>query len=205
MVQMTGRSDWTRAVVFDDERVVANAGRRCWPATLARRLGIEALVDAARAISGDRAGRGEPGPQGDDAGARRWRSARTASMTATCCAAGRTRRCWASGRGAVDAGDVPAGVHVRACPPARPRARPRRWRGRGRRAPAPAMSGWSSTSTLRRRGPRPAKQGAGFGYTHVRGYHPMLATRADTGEVLHIRLRKGSANTRGARCASSTS
>src|SRR6185436_15098650 len=28
-----------------------------------------------------------------------------------------------------------------------------------------------------------------------RGYHPILATRADTGEVLHIRLRKGSANT----------
>ena len=41
-----------------------------------------------------------------------------------------------------------------------------------------------------------AKQGAAFGYTRVRGYHPILATRADTGEVLHIRLRKGSANTR---------
>jgi hypothetical protein len=39
------------------------------------------------------------------------------------------------------------------------------------------------------------KQGAGYGYTHVRGYHPILATRADTGEVLHIRARKGSANT----------
>lgn len=37
------------------------------------------------------------------------------------------------------------------------------------------------------------KQGAGFGYTRKRGYHPMLATRADTGEVLHVRLRKGSA------------
>jgi hypothetical protein len=40
-----------------------------------------------------------------------------------------------------------------------------------------------------------AKQGAGFGYTHKRGYHPILATRAGTGEVLHIRARKGSANT----------
>jgi len=38
-----------------------------------------------------------------------------------------------------------------------------------------------------------AKQGAGFSYTRRRGYHPLLATRADTGEVLHIRLRKGSA------------
>jgi hypothetical protein len=36
-------------------------------------------------------------------------------------------------------------------------------------------------------------QGAGFGYTRQRGYHPLLATRADTGEVLHVRLRKGSA------------
>ncbi len=40
-----------------------------------------------------------------------------------------------------------------------------------------------------------AKQGAGFGYTHTLGYHPILATRADTGEVLHARMRKGSANT----------
>jgi hypothetical protein len=45
-----------------------------------------------------------------------------------------------------------------------------------------------------------AKQGAGFGYTKVLGYHPILATRADTGEVLHARMRKGQANTqRGAR------
>jgi Transposase DDE domain group 1/Group II intron, maturase-specific domain len=39
------------------------------------------------------------------------------------------------------------------------------------------------------------KQGAAYGYTKLLGYHPILATRADTREVLHIRLRKGSANT----------
>ncbi|HTX12424.1 MAG TPA: IS1380 family transposase [Solirubrobacteraceae bacterium] len=39
------------------------------------------------------------------------------------------------------------------------------------------------------------KQGAAYGYTKVLGYHPILATRADTREVLHIRLRTGSANT----------
>jgi hypothetical protein len=39
------------------------------------------------------------------------------------------------------------------------------------------------------------KQGAGYGYTRVFGYHPILATRADTREALHIRLRQGSANT----------
>jgi Transposase DDE domain group 1 len=35
------------------------------------------------------------------------------------------------------------------------------------------------------------KQGAGFGYTGERGYHPLLATRSGTGEALHVRLRKG--------------
>ncbi len=39
------------------------------------------------------------------------------------------------------------------------------------------------------------KQGASYGYTHVLGQHPLVATRADTGEVLHLRHRKGSANT----------
>ena len=38
-----------------------------------------------------------------------------------------------------------------------------------------------------------AKQGAGFGYTKVRGYHPQLATCAQTGQVLMSRLRGGSA------------
>jgi len=40
-----------------------------------------------------------------------------------------------------------------------------------------------------------AKQGAGYGYTGRLGYHPLLATRAGTNEVLHVRLRKGQANT----------
>lgn len=39
------------------------------------------------------------------------------------------------------------------------------------------------------------KQGAGYGYTKKLGYHPIAAVRADTGEVLHIRNRKGKANT----------
>ena len=38
-----------------------------------------------------------------------------------------------------------------------------------------------------------AKQGAAFGYTGVRGYHPQLATCAQTGQVLTSRLRGGSA------------
>ena len=44
------------------------------------------------------------------------------------------------------------------------------------------------------------KQGASYGYTRQLGYHPILAVRTDTGEVLHIRNRKGKANTqRGSR------
>jgi hypothetical protein len=44
------------------------------------------------------------------------------------------------------------------------------------------------------------KQGASYGYTRQLGYHPILAVRSDTGEVLHIRNRKGKANTqRGSR------
>jgi hypothetical protein len=38
-----------------------------------------------------------------------------------------------------------------------------------------------------------SKQGAGFGYTKVRGYHPQLATCAQTGQVLFSRLRGGPA------------
>jgi hypothetical protein len=37
--------------------------------------------------------------------------------------------------------------------------------------------------------------GSDFTYTHTRGYHPLLAVAAGRGDVLHARLRGGSANT----------
>lgn len=40
-----------------------------------------------------------------------------------------------------------------------------------------------------------AKQGAQFGHTHTLGYHPLLATSAETGDLLHARLRRGAAST----------
>jgi Transposase DDE domain group 1 len=46
------------------------------------------------------------------------------------------------------------------------------------------------------------KQGAGFGYTKRRGYHPLVASRSDTGEVLHVRLRKGKRTAAAACCGS---
>jgi hypothetical protein len=38
------------------------------------------------------------------------------------------------------------------------------------------------------------KQGASYGYTKQLGYHPLLASRAGSGEVLHVRFRTGKAN-----------
>ena len=50
-----------------------------------------------------------------------------------------------------------------------------------------------------------AKGGAAYGYTRRLGYHPLVASRADTGEVLHLRMRTGSANTARGPSGSSTS
>jgi hypothetical protein len=40
-----------------------------------------------------------------------------------------------------------------------------------------------------------AQQGAAYGSTRTLGYHPLLASRAESGEVLHARQRTGRANT----------
>ena len=37
-----------------------------------------------------------------------------------------------------------------------------------------------------------AKHGAAYGHTKVLRYHPLVAVRSDTGEVLHSRMRSGS-------------
>jgi hypothetical protein len=49
------------------------------------------------------------------------------------------------------------------------------------------------------------KHGAGYGYTHKLGYHPLLATRATTGEVLHPGCAKELPTPSAARAGSSTS
>ena len=40
-----------------------------------------------------------------------------------------------------------------------------------------------------------AKEGAAYGYTKTLGYHPLVATIADTGEIVAIANRDGNANT----------
>ena len=49
------------------------------------------------------------------------------------------------------------------------------------------------------------KGGAAYGYTRQLGYHPLLATRADTGEVLHAGMRTGRPTPPAAPSGSSTS
>ena len=68
-------------------------------------------------------------------------------------------------------------------------------RGRGKLARAQARAPGDRRRQLHRGGLWQGQAGRVFGYTRVRGLHPILAGRADTGEVLQVRLRKGSANT----------
>ncbi|MCA1679035.1 MAG: IS1380 family transposase, partial [Actinobacteria bacterium] len=181
------------AVVFDDERVVANAGVML-PALLARRLGVEQLVDAIVDL-GDRAG-----------GANSGRKVMT-MLSAMVLGADCIEDCdmLRSGQtGAVLGHRVAApstlGTFLRAFTFGHVRQLDRVLADSLQRA-------WAASA-----GPGEDrlvvdvdsfvgevhgydKQGASFGYTRKRGYHPILATRADTGEVLHIRARQGSANT----------
>ena len=145
-------------VVFDDERVVSDAGVML-VATLAGRLGIEAL-----AVNLVRLRRDRPGP----ANAGRKIMALVFAMIlgadsiddCDVLRAGRTRP--SAGRldpGAVDVGDVPARVHVRACPAARRAAGPVDRAGlEGRRRPRRGAAG-RRCRQLRRRGLRPVEAG----------------------------------------------
>jgi hypothetical protein len=181
------------AAVFDDERAVADAGIVV-AATLAGRLGIEALVDE-RVVLGERVGAGNEGAKVmtlisamalgadciDDCDV--LRSGRTADVLGHRVMApstlGTFLRAFTFG-------------HVRQLDRVLGEALQRAWAagagpGEGRLV-VDVDSFVGETYG-------PKKQGVAFGYTRVRGYHPILATRADTGEVLHIRLRTGSANT----------
>ena len=96
------------------------------------------------------------------------------------------------GGGAVDCGVVFAVVHVRACAPARQSGRAGASPGVvcGRRADAGEMTLDLDSTVCEVCGK--AKHGAAYGHTKVLGYHPLVAVRSDTGEVLHSRMRSGS-------------
>jgi hypothetical protein len=181
-------------VVFDDERVVSDAGVAL-VATLAQRLGIEALAGRLVRLRADRPGAANSGRKVmallfamvlgadsiDDSDVLR---------------AGRTRR--------LLGGWLPAPStlgtflraftfgHVRQLDKLLGHALERAWAaGAGPGDGRLVIDVDSFVGEVCGR----LKQGAAYGDTHLLGYHPILATRADTREALHIRLRKGSANT----------
>jgi hypothetical protein len=181
-------------VEFDDERVVCDAGIAL-VATLALRLGIEALAGDLVRLRRDRPGAANAGRKVmaliyamvlgadsiDDAGVLR---------------AGRTGR--------LLGGWIPAPStlgtflraftfgHVRQLDALLGQAVERAWQaGAGPGDGRLIVDVDSFVGEVCGR----LKRGASYGYTKLLGYHPILATRADTREVLHIRMRKGSANT----------
>ena len=181
-------------VEFDDERVVSDAGVML-VASVAQRLGIEALAGQLVRLRRDRPGAANAGRKVmavvfamvlgadsiDDCGVLR---------------AGRTRR--------LLGGWLPAPStlgtflraftfgHVRQLDALLGQALERAWKaGAGPGDGRLVIDVDSFVGEVCGR----LKQGAGYGYTRLLGYHPILATRADTREALHIRLRNGSANT----------
>ena len=187
-----GLADATR-VRFDDERAVANAGV-VLPGVLADRLGIEALVEATVDL-GDRDGAANPG--------RKVMSLVSAmALGADCIDDCDVLRCGETQAvlGHVVAAPSTLGTflraftfgHVRQLDRVLAETLSRAWTaGAGPGADQLVVDVDSFVGEVYGYD----KQGAGYGYTHKRGYHPILATRAGTGEVLHIRARKGSANT----------
>jgi hypothetical protein len=186
---LSDRSD----VVFDDERVVVNAGI-VLAVTLGQSLGLEKLVDQTVRL-GERAGASRPG--------RKVLSLVHAMLLGADC----IDDCdvLRSGRTAAVLGHRPMAPstlgtflrsftfgHVRQLDRVLAQALKRAWQaGAGPGMGRLVIDVDSFVGEVHGH----AKQGAGYGYTHKLGYHPILATRADTSEVLHVRLRKGAANT----------
>jgi len=181
-------------VEFDDERVVSDAGVML-VASLAERLGVEALAQRLVRLRGDRPGAANAGRKVmaliyamvlgadsiDDADV--LRAGRTGRLLGGWMPApstlGTFLRAFTFG-------------HVRQLDALLGRALERAWAaGAGPGEGRLVIDVDSFVGEVCGR----LKQGAAYGYTKLLGYHPILATRADTREALHIRLRKGSANT----------
>jgi hypothetical protein len=186
-------------VMFDDERAVANAGLLL-PATLAAHLGLERRADEAIRLAGP--GSFRPGRKVmtlvhsivaggdciDDTDV--LRAGETAGVLghqvmapSTC---GTFLRSFSFG-------------HVRQLDAWSEFALTAAWAAGAGPGAAPMIIDIDSTICETH---GHAKQGATFGYTKKRGYHPLVATRADTGEVLHIRFQKGPPTPAGGRNAS---
>jgi len=194
-MQVSRRLDAVR-VDFDDERLVANAGLIA-PASLAERLGLKDLLDAGIDL-GEVAGHANPGTKAmtiihavlsgadsiDDCDV--LRAGATAAVLGHRVAAPSTLGTFLRGF---------SWAHARQLDKASAVMLARAWTaGAGPADPAKAYTIDLDSSIHETYGTK--KEGATrFSYTHVRGYHPLYATAADTGEVLHSRLRGGNSHT----------
>ncbi|MCA1680452.1 MAG: IS1380 family transposase [Actinobacteria bacterium] len=181
------------AIAFDDGRAVANAGL-VLASTLAERLGVEAIVDETVDLGG-RAGAARPGRK-------------LLTLVGSALIGGdsiddaNVLRCGETERALAHRVLAPSTLgtflrsftfgHVRQLDRAFETIIGRAWAAGAGPGAQPLTIDLDST-IVEVAGRQ--KQGASFGYTKQRGYHPLLATRADTGELLHARMRKGSAST----------
>ena len=181
-------------IVFDDHRLVANAGLLL-PATLARHLGLRELVDHHLDLGGA-PGRGQHRRQADGPGDLSHGRRRLH----------RRRRCVAHrgdglhpgrhGQGAIHPGTFLRSFrwgHVRQLDRVSRELLARPWAAGAGPGDGPLTIDLDSTicETYGL-----AKEGARHhGYTGKRGYHLLLAIAAGTGDVLMSRLREGRANT----------
>ena len=178
-------------VAFDDTHAIANAGLLL-PATLAQRLGIEAVVDQLVDL-GRRPGHHRPG-----------RKALTLIHAiiagADCIDDADLLRTGSTGHVLGHRVMAPSTLgtflrgftfgHVRQLDRVAETVLARAWAGGAGPGDGPMTIDVDST-ICEVHGDH--KGGAAYGYTRQLGYHPLLATRADTGEVLHARQRTGRA------------
>jgi Transposase DDE domain group 1 len=178
---------------FDDTHAIANAGLLL-PATLAQRLGIEQTADALIDL-GERAGAAHPGRK-------LLTLVHTMIAGGDCIDDAALLRCGATSRVLGHRVMAPSTLgtflraftfgHVRQFDRLTEQVLARAWGAGAGPGDGPMTIDLDST-VCEVHGYH--KQGAAYGYTHTLGYHPLLATRADSGEVLHARQRTGRANT----------
>ena len=188
MSSVAGGIDGLEAV-FDDGSLVADAGLLL-AGTVMDRLGLEALIDDTVRLGGS---------AGAGAGRKVLTVAASMLVGGRCIDDTDRLRSGASGAVLPFAVVAPstAGTflrsftfgHVRQLDKAAEHALARAWSVGA--APAVAELTVDLDSTVCEVCGR-AKHGAAYGHTKVLGYHPLVAVRADTGEVLHSRMRSGS-------------
>ena len=178
-------------IAFDDHRLVADAGLLL-PATLAQHLGLQELADS---YLGDAPGRA-------NAGDKLLTLVASALAGGDCIADAAALRAGGAGRVLGCTVKAPSTLgtflrsfswgHVRQLDRLSRKLLARAWAAGAGPGAAPFTIDLDSTlcETYGL-----AKEGARqHGYTGVRGYHPLLAVAAGTGDVLMARLREGRAN-----------